>query len=83
MSVPSDLVLSGPHALRGRLRVPGDKGMSHRALLFAAMAEGSSRITGLAGGDDVFRTRRALTQLRSIALSKLRPTLPVMRKPFA
>jgi 3-phosphoshikimate 1-carboxyvinyltransferase len=63
MSVPADLSLDGPHALRGRLRVPGDKGMSHRALLFAAMADGRSRITGLAGGADVFRTRRALTQL--------------------
>ena len=37
--------------------------MSHRALLFAAMAEGRSRIVGLAGGDDVSRTRRALTRL--------------------
>jgi len=42
VSVPTDLVLSGPHPLRGRLRVPGDKGMSHRALLFAAMAGGAS-----------------------------------------
>ena len=63
MSVPIDLSLSGPHALRGRLRVPGDKGMSHRVLLFAAMADGRSRVVGLAGGDDVFRTRRALAQL--------------------
>src|SRR5439155_15728775 len=63
MSVPTDLVVSGPHALRGRLRVPGDKGMSHRALLFAAMADGRSRVVGLAGGDDVFRTRHALAQL--------------------
>jgi 3-phosphoshikimate 1-carboxyvinyltransferase len=63
MSVPVDLSLNGPHALRGRLRVPGDKGMSHRALLFAAMADGRSRVVGLAGGDDVFRTRRALAQL--------------------
>ncbi|HEX4529978.1 MAG TPA: 3-phosphoshikimate 1-carboxyvinyltransferase [Acidimicrobiia bacterium] len=63
MSVPTDLVLSGPHPLRGRLRVPGDKGMSHRALLFAAMADGRSRVMGLAGGDDVSRTRGALAQL--------------------
>ena len=63
MSVPVDLSLNGPHALHGRLRVPGDKGMSHRALLFAAMADGRSRVVGLAGGDDVFRTRRALAQL--------------------
>jgi len=63
VSVPTDLALTGPHPLRGHLRVPGDKGMSHRALLFAAMAEGRSRVVGLAGGDDVFRTRRALAQL--------------------
>ena len=63
MSVPTDLVLSGPRPLRGRLRVPGDKGMSHRALLFAAMADGRSRVVGLAGGDDVSRTRGALAQL--------------------
>ena len=60
VSVPTDLALSGPHPLHGRLRVPGDKGMSHRALLFAAMADGRSRVAGLAGGDDVFRTRGAL-----------------------
>jgi 3-phosphoshikimate 1-carboxyvinyltransferase len=58
--VPAALALGGSHALRGRLRVPGDKGISHRALIFAAMADGTSRAFGLAGGDDVFRTRRAL-----------------------
>jgi len=61
--VPVDLVLAGPRPLRGTLRVPGDKGISHRALLFAAMADGESRVTGLAGGDDVRRTRLALTAL--------------------
>jgi 3-phosphoshikimate 1-carboxyvinyltransferase len=60
---PADLALDGPRPLRGRLRMPGDKGISHRALLFAAMADGRSRASGLAGGDDVFRTRRALGQL--------------------
>ncbi len=58
-----ELVLAGPRPLRGRLRVPGDKGMSHRALLFAAMADGRSRVTGLAGGEDVGRTCAALAQL--------------------
>ena len=58
-----ELVLVGPRPLRGRLRVPGDKGMSHRALLFAAMAHGASRVTGLAGGEDVGRTRVALEVL--------------------
>jgi len=62
-SVPSELTLTGPLPLRGRLRLPGDKGISHRALLFAALADGPCRIVGLADGDDVHRTCRALEQL--------------------
>ncbi|HET9751414.1 MAG TPA: 3-phosphoshikimate 1-carboxyvinyltransferase [Myxococcales bacterium] len=50
--------------LRGEgVRVPGDKSISHRALLFAALAEGESRIAGLAGGEDVRSTARCLAQL--------------------
>jgi 3-phosphoshikimate 1-carboxyvinyltransferase len=50
--------------IRGEgLRVPGDKSISHRALMFAALAEGESRIAGLAGGDDVRSTARCLAQL--------------------
>ena len=60
MSVPAELAIAGPRPLRGKIRVPGDKGISHRALLFAAMAEGRSRIVGLAGGGDVARTRLLL-----------------------
>jgi len=56
VTVPAELALAGPAPLRGRLRVPGDKGISHRALLFAAMAHGRSRVVGLAAGDDVTRT---------------------------
>jgi 3-phosphoshikimate 1-carboxyvinyltransferase len=57
------------HPLRGPLRagspqrVPGDKSVSHRALLFAALAEGESRIAGLAPGGDVRSTARCLAQL--------------------
>ncbi|MGH8985817.1 MAG: 3-phosphoshikimate 1-carboxyvinyltransferase [Acidimicrobiia bacterium] len=61
--VPSELTLAGPLPLRGRLQLPGDKGISHRALLFAALADGPSRLTGLADGDDVHRTRVALEHL--------------------
>ncbi len=50
--------------LRGeRVRVPGDKSISHRALLFSALAEGESRIAGLAPGGDVRSTARCLAQL--------------------
>lgn len=50
-------------ALRGRLVVPGDKSISHRALLLAARAEGRSRLSGLSVGDDVIRTARAILAL--------------------
>ena len=53
----------GGRPLRGRLRVPGDKSISHRALLLAALADGTSRITGLSDGDDVARTAAAVRAL--------------------
>ncbi|GAC1588647.1 MAG: 3-phosphoshikimate 1-carboxyvinyltransferase [Acidimicrobiales bacterium] len=46
--------------LRGRIRVPGDKSVSHRALLLAALAEGESVVRGLSDGDDVRRTALAV-----------------------
>jgi 3-phosphoshikimate 1-carboxyvinyltransferase len=49
---------SGP--LRGRIRVPGDKSISHRALMFSALAIGRSRISGLLEGEDVLATAAAL-----------------------
>lgn len=52
--------LDGGRPLRGRLRVPGDKSISHRALLLAARAEGTSLVRGLSDGDDVQRTRAAV-----------------------
>jgi 3-phosphoshikimate 1-carboxyvinyltransferase len=59
----AEIIIAGPRPLRGTLRVPGDKGISHRALLAAALASGSSTIRGLADGDDVLRTRVALERL--------------------
>ena len=49
---------SGP--LTGRIRVPGDKSISHRALMLAALAVGRSRIAGLLEGEDVLATAAAL-----------------------
>jgi len=46
--------------LRGTVRVPGDKSISHRALILAALAVGESRIEGLNPGSDVAATRAAL-----------------------
>jgi 3-phosphoshikimate 1-carboxyvinyltransferase len=49
--------------LRGVTGIPGDKSLSHRALLLGAMAVGESRITGLLEGADVLATRAALSEL--------------------
>ncbi|MEA3036509.1 MAG: 3-phosphoshikimate 1-carboxyvinyltransferase [Sphingomonadales bacterium] len=46
--------------LRGEARIPGDKSISHRALMLAAMARGRSRIIGLSEGRDVGSTAAAL-----------------------
>jgi len=59
----SELVLAGGRPLRGRIRVPGCKGISHRALLLAGMADGRSRIAGMAEGDDVAHTAEVLDRL--------------------
>jgi 3-phosphoshikimate 1-carboxyvinyltransferase len=45
------------------MRVPGDKSISHRALLFSALASGTSRLWWLADGDDVVRSRAAIEAL--------------------
>ncbi|MEO0818673.1 MAG: 3-phosphoshikimate 1-carboxyvinyltransferase [Pseudomonadota bacterium] len=50
-------------SLTGRVRAPGDKSCSHRALIFAALSEGTSEITGLLEGDDVMRTGKAMAAL--------------------
>lgn len=49
--------------LHGRITAPGDKSCSHRAVLFAGLAEGTSEITGLLESDDVLRTRIAMEAL--------------------
>jgi 3-phosphoshikimate 1-carboxyvinyltransferase len=53
--------------LRGRLRVPGDKSISHRALIFGALATGTTRIRGLLEAEDVINTARAVVALGSPA----------------
>jgi 3-phosphoshikimate 1-carboxyvinyltransferase len=50
-------------ALKGRLRVPGDKSMSHRALILSAMTVGETRIAGLLEGEDVINTAKVMRAL--------------------
>ena len=49
--------------LKGEVVVPGDKSISHRVLLLAALADGSSLISGLSAGADVAATSSALESL--------------------
>ena len=60
---PTPLVSRRATGLKGRIRVPGDKSMSHRALMFGAVAIGETRIAGLLEAQDVINTARAMTAL--------------------
>ena len=59
--VPLEARSSGP--LTGRVRVPGDKSISHRALILGALAVGQTRISGLLEGEDVLNTAKAMQAL--------------------
>jgi 3-phosphoshikimate 1-carboxyvinyltransferase len=52
-----------PHPLSGTIRVPGDKSISHRALMLGALAVGETRVEGLLEGEDVLRTAAAMRLL--------------------
>jgi 3-phosphoshikimate 1-carboxyvinyltransferase len=58
---PLEARQSGP--LIGRVRVPGDKSISHRALILGALAVGPTRISGLLEGEDVLNTAKAMRAL--------------------
>jgi 3-phosphoshikimate 1-carboxyvinyltransferase len=57
--------------VQGVVRPPGDKSISHRALILAALARGGSELTGLLAGDDVKSTARVLRQL-GVAVASVR-----------
>jgi 3-phosphoshikimate 1-carboxyvinyltransferase len=62
-AAPSPLASRRSGALRGRVRVPGDKSISHRALIFGALTIGETRISGLLEGEDVICTGKAMRAL--------------------
>ncbi|WP_409562078.1 3-phosphoshikimate 1-carboxyvinyltransferase [Hyphomicrobium sp. MC8b] len=62
---PLSALKAGP--LVGRVRVPGDKSISHRALIFGALATGTTRIKGLLEAEDVINTARAVAALGASA----------------
>ena len=62
-ATPRPLSAGKAAALTGTVRVPGDKSISHRALIFGALASGVTRIGGLLEGEDVVNTARAVSAL--------------------
>jgi 3-phosphoshikimate 1-carboxyvinyltransferase len=62
-ATPAPLTARSGGPLRGRVRVPGDKSISHRALIFGALAVGETRIAGLLEGEDVLCTANAMRAL--------------------
>jgi 3-phosphoshikimate 1-carboxyvinyltransferase len=60
---PASRSVRGARRLRGELRVPGDKSISHRALMFNALARGRARVDGFLDAAD---TRSTMTCLRAL-----------------
>src|SRR5271169_1055983 len=63
---PAPLTACRNGPLKGRVRVPGDKSISHRALIVGALAVGVTRISGLLEGEDVLNTAKVLRALGAL-----------------
>jgi 3-phosphoshikimate 1-carboxyvinyltransferase len=59
----SDFIVEPAPGVAGRLAVPGDKSISHRALMLGAIASGTTAVTGFLEGEDCLATLRAVTSL--------------------
>ncbi len=62
-SSPKPLSAKGCGPLKGRVRPPGDKSISHRAFLLGLLSLGETHVSGLLEGEDVLNTGRACAQL--------------------
>ncbi|UHQ21264.1 3-phosphoshikimate 1-carboxyvinyltransferase [Lysobacter sp. 5GHs7-4] len=63
MSARQDWIAASGAPLRGSVRVPGDKSVSHRAVMLGALAEGVTRVTGFLEGEDTRATARVFERL--------------------
>ena len=59
----SEFVVEPCAGIAGRVRVPGDKSISHRALMFGAIATGTTQVEGFLEGEDCLATLRAVASL--------------------
>ena len=62
-STPQPRTFTAQGPLTGRIRVPGDKSISHRSLMLGALALGETRVEGLLEGEDVLATAQAMRQM--------------------
>src|SRR6266481_3543734 len=62
-SSPAPMTARPGRPLAGRVRVPGDKSISHRALILGALAVGRTRVSGLLEGEDVLNTAKSMRTL--------------------
>ena len=56
-------IINGPGVLRGSISVPGDKSISHRAVILGAIAQGRTLIKGLLESEDVLSTVTAFRRM--------------------
>lgn len=63
MTERQNWTVSPGQAVRGEIEIPGDKSVSHRAVMFAALADGVSRIDGFLEGEDTRATAAIFSQL--------------------
>jgi 3-phosphoshikimate 1-carboxyvinyltransferase len=59
----ADLTVKPSRGLKGEITPPGDKSLSHRSVIFSAIAEGDTVINGFLAGDDTLNTARALESM--------------------
>jgi len=67
------LTVRRPHSLTGELSVPGDKSISHRALILNSIAQGEASVSGLSDGEDVMSTMGCLRAMGVVIESAGQP----------
>ena len=75
--MPLTLGTTAGRSLRGRVQVPGDKSISHRSLLFGAIAEGTTTIEGLLPAEDLLSTAACLRAM-GVEVSPIEAGQPVV-----
>jgi len=79
MTTSASITIAPGRRLRGELTVPGDKSITHRAIMLAALADGTSRLSGYCRGEDCLNTARAFRAM-GIAIDERGDALEVAGK---